>query len=394
MSSVLIVDDEPLVRVSISQMIDRERSGIDHVYTAANGAEALDTVMQESDIVLVLLDLVMPTMDGIEFLRQLALRHRTPRVVVLSSHDDYAGVREAFRLGVDDYLLKTDLDKEMIAALLEQTRPAERPSVQRHNLRSLQRGFLRETILGSVSGDTGQRARELSMEHMKAPYILIALWVHDMSLVRLRYDAEGLAAFEAMLPEYVSEIVERGDLGFVCPMDIGHVVVVLHSGRHDLSEPGRLKRLERQTSETLLHYLNVEIDQNRSAPVTSLDTLSSVYVRIAGSRPVLSRTVARAQSHVHQNYDDPDLTLETVSEVVGVSRTHLSSQFRKEVGTAFSAYLTRVRVEAAKQLLACTDLKVYQVAERVGYATPEHFSRVFKRETGVPPGGFAAATAG
>ena len=398
MSSVLVVDDEPLIRVSIASMVRANAPGIAHVYTAANGREALEILACESDVKLVLLDLAMPVMDGLEFLARIGVRGQDLQVVVLSSHDDYSGVREAFRLGADDYLLKSSLAPSMLAPLLERaaaTGPLqsahERPQLQKHNLRALQRGLLRELLTGQDVPDPEERLARLSVE-LKPPIVLLGIWVRDLLLVRMRYDAAGLDRFHSMLPEYVAEIVERQAFGFVCPIDHGHVVAVLHSREHLMDDPGRLHRLGKRIVETLQHHLNVEVSQSRGAAVADVDELGRAYARIAGSRPMATRTVSRAKGHIHQHYADPDLSLEQMAAVAGVSRTHLSAQFRKETGVSITEYLTMVRVEAAKQLLAGTDLRVYEVAERVGFASSEHFSRVFKRSTGIPPGSFAATS--
>ncbi|MFH5183893.1 helix-turn-helix transcriptional regulator [Paenibacillus sp. TAB 01] len=69
---------------------------------------------------------------------------------------------------------------------------------------------------------------------------------------------------------------------------------------------------------------------------------------------------------------------------VGVSESHLSKMFVKEAGEKFIDYLTRIRIQKAKELMG-TGMKLYEISERVGYPNPEHFSRVFKKEAGLSP---------
>jgi transcriptional regulator GlxA family with amidase domain len=68
---------------------------------------------------------------------------------------------------------------------------------------------------------------------------------------------------------------------------------------------------------------------------------------------------------------------------------YLSSIFRKEIGMTVTNYIREPRIEAAKELLLTTALKVYEVSERVGFRSVEHFSRRFRRQTGRPPVDFA-----
>ncbi|MDQ6422156.1 helix-turn-helix domain-containing protein [Paenibacillus sp. LHD-117] len=97
----------------------------------------------------------------------------------------------------------------------------------------------------------------------------------------------------------------------------------------------------------------------------------------------LSPVVAKAKAIIEKHYDE-EILLSTISEMVGVSESYLSKQFAKETGINFIPYLTNLRIEKAKQALE-NGLKIYDVAEKVGYVNPEHFSRIFKKVTGVSP---------
>ncbi|MDP4181761.1 MAG: AraC family transcriptional regulator [Bacillota bacterium] len=98
----------------------------------------------------------------------------------------------------------------------------------------------------------------------------------------------------------------------------------------------------------------------------------------------VNRAILRVQEFIRNNYNN-DLTLKMASDYVGLSESHLSNIFAKKTGQTFTDYLTYVRIEKAKELLETTNLKVYEVGVSVGYANVEHFSRVFKKLTGLSP---------
>jgi YesN/AraC family two-component response regulator len=80
-----------------------------------------------------------------------------------------------------------------------------------------------------------------------------------------------------------------------------------------------------------------------------------------------------------------DLTLQEVADHVGLNAAYLSVLFKETMGESYIKYLTRIRMERAKTLLL-KGMKVGDVSEKVGYHTYRHFSEIFKKYTGIPPG--------
>ncbi len=108
----------------------------------------------------------------------------------------------------------------------------------------------------------------------------------------------------------------------------------------------------------------------------------------AGAKPekkFRSRSLTAAVKYIDENFSDEDISLNKVAEHVGVSPNHLSSTFSKEIGTTFIEYLTRCRIDRAKELLGTTDLRSSEVAYEVGYRDPHYFSAAFKKACGMTP---------
>ena len=98
MLKVLIVDDEFIVRLGLKSCIDWAKMNLLLIGEASNGLEALQLIEKEvPDIIL--LDITMPVMNGIELMNELSLRRIKTNVIILSCHDNYSYVREAFKNG-------------------------------------------------------------------------------------------------------------------------------------------------------------------------------------------------------------------------------------------------------------------------------------------------------
>lgn len=97
---------------------------------------------------------------------------------------------------------------------------------------------------------------------------------------------------------------------------------------------------------------------------------------------------SRAIKMINEQYDNPMLSLGDVSSAVGITPNYLSSLLKKGQGLSFKDYLTKKRMEAAKDLLKYTSLKVWEVAEKTGYSEQHYFSYCFKKFTGDSPNAY------
>lgn len=114
---VLIVDDEYIIRQGIEYMLDWEKEGFCLVGEASNGEEALQKI-EELHPNIVLSDIVMPKVDGIDLTRQIQQRYSDIRVIILSSYSDFDYVKNTFQHGAVDYILKPTLNPvELLHAL-------------------------------------------------------------------------------------------------------------------------------------------------------------------------------------------------------------------------------------------------------------------------------------
>lgn len=98
-----------------------------------------------------------------------------------------------------------------------------------------------------------------------------------------------------------------------------------------------------------------------------------------------SAQIAKAESYIRSNFSNPKLSLQTVTDYLAVSTSYFSSVFKSRTGLTFVEYLTKLRMDKARQILAHTERRTYEVAEDVGFSDPHYFSAAFKRVTGMTP---------
>lgn len=98
----------------------------------------------------------------------------------------------------------------------------------------------------------------------------------------------------------------------------------------------------------------------------------------------LSKPVLYVVQYVNKHYMDVIL-LKELSKTLFISENYLTTLFKKEMSLTFKKYLTKMRMEKAKELLAKPSLKVRQVAQQVGYSNDDYFSKIFKQTTGLTP---------
>ncbi|UUZ92976.1 AraC family transcriptional regulator [Paenibacillus sp. P25] len=97
--------------------------------------------------------------------------------------------------------------------------------------------------------------------------------------------------------------------------------------------------------------------------------------------------IERIKAVMDQRYAE-NLTVSDIAESVYLSSTYVSLLFKQETGETVYEYLTKVRIERAKELLRDARIKFYEICDAVGYSDPSHFSKIFKKYTGLTPSAY------
>jgi len=118
MKKVLIIDDDALVRMFLRQMSVWQKKGYRIVGDARDGEEGIQMVKEfKPDLVIV--DVSMPVMNGIDFLKAVKEQQFHGGIIILSCHDDFEYVKTVMSMGADEYILKNHLDEKILLEVLK-----------------------------------------------------------------------------------------------------------------------------------------------------------------------------------------------------------------------------------------------------------------------------------
>lgn len=101
------------------------------------------------------------------------------------------------------------------------------------------------------------------------------------------------------------------------------------------------------------------------------------------------KEIEQVQRYIEERFGQ-DISLQDLSAEVYMNTNYLCTLFKSEVGETIHQYIIRIRMEKAKELLQQSDLKIFEISEKVGYNNTSHFSQAFKKYTGISPVDFKA----
>lgn len=245
--NIVIVDDEPRTRQGLQRTLESWNNGEFTILTAESGEDVL-RIAEEKKIHILLSDIRMPEMTGLQLLKTLKEKGIAPVVIIISAYSEFEYAQEALRLGVVNYLLKPIGKKKLIEAVEE-----------------------------------------------------------------------------------------------------------------------AVKIMEKQVRAGMIEKL---VDEKLVDTNNKVDSVKD--------------TIRKAISYIDQHLKD-EFTLKDVAAHVHLNSSYFSVLFKDQVNMNFSEYVTRRRIQRAKELVITTNLPINEIAEEAGYKTSKYFIKIFKEIEGMTP---------
>lgn len=145
MYKVLLVDDVPFILEGLKHIINWEEHGLEIAGSACDGDQALE-ILEQTNINIVITDIKMPNMSGLELIKRIKQKGMNQKCIILSGYDDFQYVKEAVKLGIENYLLKPVNEDELSSTLLTITDKIE-SDLYNYKKARIDSSILRENIL-------------------------------------------------------------------------------------------------------------------------------------------------------------------------------------------------------------------------------------------------------
>ncbi len=487
MIKVLAIDDEAPIRQWIAFCISRFPGFT--CATAANAREGIE-IWRAFQPEIILCDIEMPGMDGLEMLRQIRREDASVYMAVLTSHEDFDYARTALKIGTEEYILKTEMTEESLYAILDKARETVKKqkdmgirtlSSRIHYLQALTLKKGEETIpvqelamqgillenrpvmamdffcedvqvfeqnrkecfaglqniisfpLGNdhliLIANTGNHSRMTAALAAREAgdaarrQVCICCGISDVekdpgSLVRaihtavyrcsLRFYEPKQKVFEKQEAKDISLLEENFQLSYMRFLVRQNFQEAYRSMSDFMQEAGKaypsdIEALKKGLASALISFLHfakdVSEDVDHTARVAKEEILAAASLEQVraiidaafepaaknGNQPAgMTAQVRRAIVYMEQHYGEK-ISLGESAELAGFSPEHFSRIFSRETGVNYVTYLNNLRMRHAVELLETTDMKVYEIAEKVGFSSLSYFSTAFKKKFGQNP---------
>lgn len=275
MYKVLIVDDEPAVSEGLSLMVNWEEHGFVTLDSAENGEEALE-ILKKTRYNLLITDIRMPVMNGLELIREVRSLMPSIPIVILSGYDEFNYAKKAIEYGAKAYLLKP-VNRMELSQLLQDIKEeldkdfTDRIS-NRENNRIARDKFLFDLISGNLTQkETLIKGEEFNFDEYNSNYCVALLEIQDFhTMVEDSLEDAKLTKFSVR--NIVEEIVLDKKIGFVCDYTDGLLAILFCRGKSELQYSDIDECLNTVCS-IILKYLNIKVTigyGNLVEPLTEL----------------------------------------------------------------------------------------------------------------------------
>ncbi len=392
--NILIVDDETHVTDAL-QILLMDQPDLDcEVYTANTAAEAL-MLIERCRIDLIITDIQMPDMTGLELLREVKGNWPDCQAIMLTGYSDFESVYEAFQLKASGFILKTESDEQILQKVREVLLKIEImlnqnklfPSAVRFDadprlLEALQGQGCRKELLTEMNIDSDQdmilclcsgleeTAPEETVDTLN---VLMHHYFqrHASTIVYNRLEEPSGAVWlfqdrpRAIGMSMVCNILEIVQNSYHATTGLNFSCII------DTTDAARLAGCFQTLRESAAAFGR---DKGR---ITTLNTFNQQYKSS-------DYTIRFVKNYITEHIAD-DISIPSLADITGYNADYLSRTFRRVTGVTIKQYIADIRIALIRQYLLEDSVSIDELYKAVGFSSRTYFNRFVKRETGMSP---------
>lgn len=399
---ILLVDDEELITDSLAGMLAEAPQYELDVYKAYSGSEALE-LLNEQQFDIVVSDICMPGISGIGLAQKIREKWPLCHVIFQTGYDDFQYAQQAIRQRVTHYILKSEGDEVLLAAIGECIRRLEEDARKQADLIRVQeenrvyKAMIRRKQIQNLFRFGQEKEENFSIDLKKPVFLLagrssekmeeaVGLAVDEVLKEKIAYAVRSeMAWLDKNVIIWILQQEEKEDLPYAAAVVKGMAEGFCHVLRYRFgiafSFVFQEKEIEWSQVAEELERLR-QIATNRLNPDKQLVMAGVEYFEDAEESE--KSFVNRLMNYMWENIDG-DLSLCTLSDKLHLNPSYLSRRFKSLTGKNLTEAILELRVKKACELLKNTSLKISEIAPMVGYETAANFSKVFKKMMNITP---------
>ncbi len=362
MFRVLLVDDMEISRRQVKRLnLWNGETNFSIAAEAQNGQEALN-ILRQGDFDLLITDIKMPKIDGIELLKETAENGLCPCIVLLSDYEDFSYAKQGILHGAFDYLGKPP-DYDKVHDMLNRV---EQFLVKKKRENELVKS-LEKRLEGKIGETFPSTELELLIDEVKEkqPDIMVSLdrLIDSVSA----FFGDDIIKIGTALKKSMAELITQSKAHF--PWMCAFIDCNKYKGL-DFVGMGEIQSA---------------LEGFRNAVIALAEDICRLEY---GNEGQMEHRISR---YVLENVDN-EVSIEGIAQYLYMNRKYISEVFRQRTGELLIDYITRVKMVRAARLLSQGTLKTYEIALQLGYRDTEYFSRLFKKLTGINPSEYRNTT--
>ena len=393
MWKLLIADDEPKIRKGIRRIINWEQYGICDIVEAEDGEQALE-IIQNNNINIMLLDINMPFLNGIQLLEKIQQIDSRISIIIISGYDEFSYAQKALKYNVLEYILKPVNKNELENVIRKALDKIEKDQKDKNYLEWANKQldtnleYFKNTIFSKWLSN------KLSDKEM----------LEDLNFLGKRFDNNiGMILISTMnknsesrynkkwndrLIEFAIENIVNEDFKDISNKiisidDNDNIIIILEIT--DVSEWIAYKRELKKKINLYLKFDVILEQKNTDEGILSTKVIYNEILECIKNKKKYSKLVLHVINYLETNYYLSDININDIAKNLEVTPSYLSKLLKKETGLSFVEYLTDIRIKKSIILMMDTTIKIYDVAELVGYSNQHYFCRAFKKIKGISP---------